>query len=209
MLYTLAIYSQVSDNSVMTETTNNTEQLAPAIEKFILHWGDLGGQWGVNRSVAQIHALLYVSSTPLTAESIAETLGLARSNVSNSIKELLGWQLIHRVPMLGDRRDHFEAETDIWAVVRHIAKGRKTREIDPAADVLNTCLEMAKEDKAVNPVALQRIQDMLIFVQTISRWYDQMLTIPKNKLAMLIKMGAKVTHLLTPSRKKTAGNNDV
>lgn len=209
MPYILAILSYISDNSVMTEITNNTEKLAPAIEKFILHWGDLGGQWGVNRSVAQIHALLYVSNTPLTAESIADTLGLARSNVSNSIKELLGWQLIHRVPMLGDRRDHFAAETDIWAVIRHIAKGRKTREIDPAADVLNTCLEMAKNDDAVNPIALQRIQDMLVFVQTISRWYDQMLTIPKNKLAMLIKMGAKVTRFLTPNRNKASSNNNI
>jgi hypothetical protein len=97
----------------------------------------MGGQWGVNRSVAQIHALLYLSEQPLTAEEIADTLRLARSNVSNSIKELLAWKLIRRVPVMGDRRDHFEAEIDIWEMVTRIAQGRKEglhgrRQIRPA-----------------------------------------------------------------------------
>src|SRR5690606_37946176 len=99
--------------SVMTEI-NDTIDLSPAVSRFVLHWGDLGSQWGVNRSVAQIHALLFISDRPLTAEEIAETLGLARSNVSNSLKELLGWKLIERVPVLGDRRDRFAALGDIW-----------------------------------------------------------------------------------------------
>src|SRR3954470_3380290 len=121
----------------MTEITKFDETtrprvLAPAIEHFVLQWGDLGGKWGVNRSVAQIHALLYLSERPLHAEEIADKLGLARSNVSNSIKELLNWGLIHRVPVLGDRRDHFAAETDVWEIVTRIAKGRKAREVDPA-----------------------------------------------------------------------------
>src|SRR5436190_2592474 len=98
----------------MTEITEKTSKLPSAAERFVLHWGDMGGQWGVNRSVSQIHALLYLSDRPLTAEEIAETLGLARSNVSNSLKELLAWNLIRRVPILSDRRDHFAAETDIW-----------------------------------------------------------------------------------------------
>src|SRR3954447_22814064 len=110
--------------SVMTEITVET-RLPPAVERFILHWGDLGGQWGVNRSVAQIHALLYLSDQPLTAEEIAETLGMARSNVSNSLKELAGWKLVRRVPVFGDRRDHYEAETDLWEMVTRIAQGRK------------------------------------------------------------------------------------
>ena len=116
----------------MTEINDNTEPLPPSVTRFVLHWGDLGSQWGVNRSVAQIHALLYLSEQPLPAEVIADRLGLARSNVSNSIKELLNWGLIHRVPVLGDRRDHYAAETDIWEMVTRIAKGRKAREIDPA-----------------------------------------------------------------------------
>lgn len=180
----------------MTVITNNTNNLSPAVERFILHWGDLGGQWGVNRSVAQIHALLYLSEHSQTAEEIAETLGLARSNVSNSIKELLGWKLIHRVPVMGDRRDHFAAETDIWEMVTRIAQGRKEREIDPAAEALRAC--MAETDSQISPVALKRLEEMLDFVETINRWYTQMLGVPKPALVTLIKMGSRVTGLLSP-----------
>src|SRR3546814_13618165 len=120
----------------MKEIKQTPPNLSPAATEFILHWGNLGGQWGVNRSVAQIHALLFISDRPLHAEEIAEMLGLARSNVSNSIKELLGWRLIDRVPLLGDRRDHFDAAKDIWAMVTRIAAGRKARAIDPAEAAL-------------------------------------------------------------------------
>src|SRR5207253_3029790 len=111
----------------MTEIT----KLPDLIERFVLHWGDMGAFWGVNRSVAQIHAYLYVSETPKTAEDIATTLGMARSNVSNSMTELQAWGLIRRIPILGDRRDHFEAETDVWEIASRITAGRKAREIDP------------------------------------------------------------------------------
>ena len=117
-----------------------------AVERFVLHWGDLGGRWGVNRSVAQIHALLYVSERPRTAEEIADLLGLARSNVSNSIKELLAWNLIRRVPIKGDRRDHFEAEADVWEMFMRIAVGRKERELDPAIAALRACAAEAQGD---------------------------------------------------------------
>lgn len=182
----------------MTEIANNDSKLSPAVEHFILHWGDLGSQWGVNRSVAQIHALLYLSERPMTAEDIAETLGLARSNVSNSIKELMGWKLIHRVPVMGDRRDHFEAQTDVWEMVTCIAKGRKEREIDPAAAALRTCMTEAEGDLRISPVAMKRLTEMLDFVETTSRWYEQMLHVPKPTLVALIKMGSKVTNLLSP-----------
>src|SRR3984957_7367154 len=108
----------------MTEISE-IEKIRPAIEQFILHWGDMGGQWGVNRSVSQIHALLYLSERPLTAEEIAERLGRARSNVSNSIKELITWDLIRRVPIKGDRREHYEAEVDVWEIFSRIAARRK------------------------------------------------------------------------------------
>ena len=186
----------------MTEITNNSSQLSPAVERFILHWGDLGGQWGVNRSVAQIHALLYLSERPLTAEDIAESLGLARSNVSNSIKELMGWRLVHRVPVMGDRRDHFEAETDIWEMVTRIAQGRKEREIDPAAEALRACMAEAERDDQISPVAMKRLEEMLDFVETINRWYEQMLGVPKPALIALIKMGSKVTSLLSPGARR-------
>ncbi len=124
----------------MTETTAK-KKLPAAVERFILHWGDMGDEWGVNRSVSQIHGLLYLAEAPMTADDIAETLGMARSNVSNSIKELLSWNLIRRVPILGDRRDHFEAETDIWEVAARIAAGRKERErsIPPSMRCVPAC----------------------------------------------------------------------
>ena len=108
----------------MTETTVRSQKLPPAVEQFVLRWGDMGGQWGVNRSVAQIQALLFLSDRPLTAEDIAETL-------------------IRRVPVLGDRRDHYEAEADLWQIMTHIARGRKEREIDPAVAALRHVLETA------------------------------------------------------------------
>src|ERR1700688_3877585 len=120
----------------MTETTDK-KKLPAAVERFILHWGDMGDEWGVNRSVSQIHGLLYLAEEPMTAEDIADTLGMARSNVSNSLKELQSWNLIRRVPILGDRRDHFEAETDIWEVAARSPAGRKGAGSGPPADVLS------------------------------------------------------------------------
>src|ERR1044072_297569 len=114
------IHSLQTDISVMTEIRTESRPLAPAIERFVLHWGDMGSQWGVNRSVSQIQALLYLSERPLTAEEIASKLGLARSNVSTSIRELMAWDLIRRVPVKGDRREHFEAETDLWEIAMRI-----------------------------------------------------------------------------------------
>ncbi len=180
------------------------EPLSPAVSRFVLHWGDLGGQWGVNRSVAQIHALLFISDEPLTAEAIAEKLGMARSNVSNSIKELMGWRLIQRVPMMGDRRDHFTAEADIWEMATRIAQGRKAREIDPAAEALMLCNEEAAHDPAVSPEAREKLANMLEFVTTMSRWHDEMMRVPKPALTALIKMGAGVTKLIN-WRPKNAG----
>jgi DNA-binding transcriptional regulator GbsR (MarR family) len=194
----------MTDISVMTEINDNAEPLPAAVTRFVLHWGDLGSQWGVNRSVAQTHALLYLSERPLTAEEIADKLNLARSNISNSIKELLSWGLLHRVPVLGDRRDHFAAETDIWEIVTRIAKGRKAREIDPAEAALRACTAEAERDPAISAVAKKRLKDMLDFVTTMSRWHDEMLQVPKSTLMVLIKMGARVSRLLGRSSKTAA-----
>jgi DNA-binding transcriptional regulator GbsR (MarR family) len=188
----------------MTEITDNRKPLPLAIERFVLHWGEMGGQWGVNRSVSQIHALLYLSERPLTAEEIADTLGLARSNVSNSIKELLGWDLIRRVPIRGDRREHYEAEADIWEVFMRIAAGRKEREIDPAIAVLKTCAADADRDGAVPEVARARLKDMLAFMEMMERFYTQMLAVPKPQIATAIKLGAKVLTFLPGTKRKQA-----
>jgi DNA-binding transcriptional regulator GbsR (MarR family) len=185
----------------MTEIKTDSKPLAPAVERFVLHWGEMGGQWGVNRSVAQIQALLYLSERPLTAEAIAETLVMARSNVSNSLKELLGWRLIRRVPVMGDRRDHYEAETDLWEMVTRIAQGRKEREIDPAAAALRACLAEAKGDPRVSPVAMRRLAEMGQFLETVNRWYDQMIAVPAPKIMALMRMGARVVNLLSFGRR--------
>ena len=181
----------------MTEITDTTKPTAaaalhPAVERFVLHWGEMGGQWGVNRSVSQIHALLYLSERPLTADDISAMLGIARSNVSNSLKELLGWDLIRRVPIRGERREHFEAETDVWEMVRRIAAGRKAREIDPALATLRTCVTEADGDASIHPVAAKRLKDMLAFTETVDAWYLQMLGVPKAKLAGILRLGAKI-----------------
>ena len=186
----------------MTEIAIESRELAPAVQRFILHWGDMDNQWGVNRSVAQIHALLYLSERPLIAENIADTLGMARSNVSNSLKELIGWKLVRRVPVLGDRRDHFEAETDLFEMVTRIAQGRKEREIDPAAAALRACMAEAEGDSKVSAVARARLAEMQSFVDTLNRWYDQMLGVPPAKIMSLIGMGAKVVNFLSFGRSK-------
>src|SRR5438093_10441290 len=124
--------------------------LSPVQQKFILHWGEMGTRWGINRTVAQIHALLYISSKPLNAEEIAETLGVARSNVSNSLKDLQGWGIVKLVHVLGDKRDHFESMKDVWEMFCVVLDERKKREIDPTLNVLRACIaegEKVKEDK--------------------------------------------------------------
>jgi DNA-binding transcriptional regulator GbsR (MarR family) len=185
----------------MTEISEKTAKLPGAVERFVLHWGDLGGQWGVNRSVSQIQALLYLSERPLTAEEIAGKLGLARSNISTSIRELMAWDLIRRVPVKGDRREHFEAETDLWEIAMRIAAVRKERELDPAIDALKACVADAERDPKLHPVAGKRLKDMLGFVETLDRWHAQMLTVPKPKLAALIRLGTRIVNLLPLGKK--------
>lgn len=178
--------------------------MAPAVERFVLHWGDMGSRWGINRSVAQIHALLYLAERPLTAEDIADTLGMARSNVSNSLKELGAWKLIRRIPVMGDRRDHYEAETDLWEMLTRIAQGRKEREVDPAASAIRACLAEAQGDARVDPVALRRLEEMGRFVDDIEHWYGQMLSVPPPKLMALIRMGSRVASLIGGGRRRKA-----
>lgn len=184
----------------MTEITKNTDstavQLPEAIEHFVLHWGEMGTRWGVNRSVAQIHAYLFVSTKPQTAEEISEKLGLARSNVSNSLKELLTWQLIKRVHVMGDRRDHFEAEADLWEMLMKIAVGRKHREIDPTIEMMRQCVKEAEDDTKVSPIAKQRINEMLEFLVTMDTWYMEMASVPKNKMFAMMKMGKTIINFV-------------
>ena len=191
----------------MTEITEVNGPVMPeAVHRFVVHWGALGDQWGVNRSVSQVHALLYVSERSLTADEIAAALGMARSNVSTSLRELSQWNLIRRVPMLGDRRDFYEAETDIWTMVTRIVAGRKARELDPAEAALRECLGVAAGDASVSKVAVDRLGEMLAFVEQASRWHDQMLGLPRSQVDALMKLGAGVVGLLGrgTGKKRTA-----
>jgi DNA-binding transcriptional regulator GbsR (MarR family) len=185
---------------VLSEIAVTTAQ--NTLERFILEWGDMGAHWGVNRSIGQIQALLYLAEAPMNAEQIAETLGLARSNVSTSLRELQGWGLIRRVPLKGDRREHFEAETDVWEIAARIAAGRKAREIDPALATLRACVVAADSDPAVGATARQRLRAMLDFTETCERWYAQMLSVPRGKLLALVRLGARIAALL-PDGSKT------
>ena len=165
--------------------------LSPAVQKFILHWGEMGPRWGVNRSGAQIHALLYLSETPLTAEQIAETLSLARSNVSVSLKELQGWRIVRQVPVLGDRREHFESMADVWEMFQTVLDERKRREIDPTMAVLRECIELGGTAEVT-----KRLEGMLAFFETMSAWYRQIRRLPRPAVIRFVKMGRRVQQML-------------
>ena len=192
----------------MTEITYTIEKMPVALQQFILQWGDMGGQWGVNRSVAQIHALLYIEEKPLNAEEISYVLGIARSNVSNSLKELQGWGIIRRVPISGDRRDFYTAEIDVWEIARRIASIRKQREIDPALRTLRNCIAESERDEEISEVQRQRLEAMYEFTEDMDRWYSQMLKFPSAKLSALLKMGDRIISLLHPGRGSDLSTTD-
>src|SRR5438552_1003117 len=141
-------------------------KLSPIQQKFILYWGEMGTRWGINRTVAQIHALLFISFKPLHAEEIAATLDVARSNVSNSLKELQGWRIVKLVHVLGDKRDHFESMKDVWEMFRVVLDERKKREIDPTLAMLRNCVAEAEKDKQTNEYTEQKLRDLAEFFET-------------------------------------------
>ncbi len=168
--------------------------LTPAARTFILHWGQMGSRWGINRTVAQIHALLYVSPEPLHAEAIAETLSVARSNVSTSLRELQAWRLIDVVPVLGDRRDHYATQADVWDMFSRILEERKRREIDPTLALLRACV--AEAEQAGDAHVKERLTEIQSFLETMTGWYAQMQRLPRKLLVKLFRLGDKVQSLL-------------
>lgn len=170
--------------------------LSPAMRKYVLHWGEMGQRWNVNRSVAQIHALLYLADAPLPAEEIAETLGLARSNVSTGLKELQGWELVRLTHLEGDRRDHFEAKQDPWDMLVTIVEGRKRREIDPTRAILAECVAQAKADGETPPAAIAKLERLKALTDQLSGWYDEMRHVPRPVLVKLLGLGARVASLV-------------
>ncbi len=172
----------------------------PDAKAFILHWGEMGTHWGVNRSVAQVHALLYLADRPLYAEEIVETLGLARSNVSTGLKELQGYGIVRRVHVEGDRRDHFVAETDLWDMLMRIVAERKRREIDPTVQLLGELAQRLATDRSAPPQVRERVTRMHEFIGTLGGWYDQVRVLPKPTLVTLMKLGGKVARFIPGAR---------
>lgn len=176
--------------------------LHPVEQKFILHWGEMGTRWGINRTVAQVHALLFVSPKPLQAEEIASTLNVARSNVSTSLRELQGWGIVRVVHVLGDRRDHFESVKDVWEMFRIVAKERKRREIDPTLRVLQECVGELKPSGA-NQYTRERLVEMLEFLNVTSGLFDELVHLPPAAMKGMSRLRGKLKTLFGKQGSKT------
>ena len=179
-------------------------KLTPVAERFILHWGEMGAKWGVNRTVSQIHALLYLAGRPLHADEISETLGVARSNVSTSLRELQSWGIVHVVHVLGDRRDHFESIKDVWEIFRIVSEERKRREIDPTLRVLDECVQEIKANPQGDAYTRERITDMLEFLTAMTGLFEEVMRMPAGALKGVVKLRGKVITLLGNDKKKAA-----
>lgn len=172
------------------------DQLTPVAKKFILHWGEMGTRWGINRTVAQAHALLFISPEPLNAEQITVLLGVARSNVSTSLRELQSWGIVRVVHVMGDRRDHFESIKDVWELFRQVLDERRRREIDPTVSLLEDCVAEAQKAGTSEKYARQKLAELLDFFQTTSVWYEQIRRMPTAAVVKFVRLGDKVRKLL-------------
>ena len=186
----------------MSEHANTrSSRLAPVEEKFILHWGEMGTKWGINRTVAQVHALLYLAAKPLPADEISTTLSVARSNVSTSLRELQGWGIVRVVHVLGYRRDHFETLKDVWEIFRIVAEERKKREIDPTLRVLAECVQEAKASGA-ETATKERLEGMLEFLTAMNGLFEELVRMPTGALRSVVKLRGKVLTILGSGSKK-------
>ena len=169
--------------------------LTPAMQDFILHWGEMGTKWGVNRSVAQIHALLHIAPDPLTADEICDTLSLARSNVSTALKELQAWKLVKPQRQLGDRRDHFTSVRDMFDLVNTVVEGRREREYAPTLAALREVAVAAETDGTPAPIKA-RFAETLETMQMFDDWYSEMARLPRSTQLTLLKLGARIARFL-------------
>src|ERR1700684_623927 len=178
----------------MTDTTKAV--LSSVAQKFILHWGEMGTRWGINRTVAQVHALLFLSPHPVPADEISSTLAVARSNVSTSLRELQGWGIVRAVHILGDRRDHFESIKDVWEIFRIVSEERKRREIDPTLHVLAECVQEVKADPKGDAYTRERMESMLEFLTAMTGLFEEIIRMPTGALKGVVKLRGKVVTLL-------------
>ena len=180
--------------------------LSPTVSRFVLHWGEMGSRWGVNRTMSQIHALLFIAGRPMHAEEIVEALEVARSNVSTSLRELQGWGLVRLVHLSGDRRDHYETSSHVWELMRTIVKERQRREISPTIVVLQQLLA----DPAIRqePAAVKlRLEQTLDLLETLTVWSEEMLKLDTETLGQVLKLGARIKKLLAKARRPAAGDD--
>ena len=182
-----------------------TVELTPAGRKFILHWGEMGHAWGINRTMAQVHALLFIAPEPLDAGEISDLLGVSRSNVSTSLRELITWGVIHRKHIIGDRRDRFEALKDVMETFRVIMAERKRREMDPTIALLERCVEEAKAGGPDAAYTREQLEKMLEFTRMVTVWYSQIDRLPTTALRRLFLGGAKLAKVFgTPATSEAA-----
>jgi len=178
----------------MGETTKSG--LTPVAQKFILHWGEMGTRWGINRTVAQVHALLFLAPKSVPADEIAATLAVARSNVSTSLRELQGWGIVRAVHILGDRRDHFESIKDVWEIFRIVSEERKRREIDPTLQAIRECVAELKGNPQADGYTRERLESMLEFLTAMTGLFEEVLRMPTGALKSVVKLRGKVVTLL-------------
>jgi DNA-binding transcriptional regulator GbsR (MarR family) len=171
-------------------------KMTPAIEQYVLHWGEMGTRWGTNRTVAQIQALLYLSPKPLRADEIVDLLSVARSNVSTSIRELQSYRLVRMTHVLGDRRDYFESLHDVWDLFRVIIEQRKQRELNPTLAMLKSCAADVDLEEDTDALTKERIHNMLDFVASTSAWYEEISDVPTSTLTKIMKLGKRITKLV-------------
>ncbi|UFN49324.1 GbsR/MarR family transcriptional regulator [Roseomonas sp. OT10] len=177
--------------------------LPPLIQAFVLHFGEMGSRWGINRTVGQIYALLYVSPEPLPADRIVDSLGISRSNVSMGLRELQAWNLVLLRHRPGDRRDFFTTPEDVWQILRTLAEERKKREVDPTLSVLRGLL-MQNPASEAEQHAQHRMAEMHTLIEQLTTWYDDVRRLETERLATLLALGARVTRLLEATDKVVA-----
>lgn len=170
-------------------------KLTPLVQTFVLHFGEMGSRWGINRTVGQIYALLYLSPTPLHAGDIADTLGFSRSNVSMGLKELASWRLIRLKHLPEDRRDYFTTPDDVWDIFKTLAEERRKREVEPTLSVLrDALLEDATND--ADRHAQQRMRAMHDLIELVTRWMDDLQNMDPRSLERLMRFGSRLLKLI-------------
>jgi len=179
----------------MSPTPVEVAPLTPLAQRFIMHFGEMGSRWGINRTVGQIYALLYVSAKPLNADEIAESLSFSRSNVSMGLKELQSWRLVKLLHKPNDRREYFEPPKDIWDIFKALLEERRRREIEPTLSMLRDALLETPSNEA-DRAAQERMREMYNLIELSSAWFDDVQRLSPETLASLMKMGSKVKKLI-------------